>query len=453
MGALASGKTLTTELYGWNLRIEKKLAEGGQGAVYLVHTPEGPRALKWYTPSQATPLQRKIIAELCAKGAPKSPASAGKRFVWPLDVASDPSDGSTFGYVMDLVDTQSFAELGEVQGKKKPQPSLRDLCRISFLAAQSYRALHLAGYCYRDISSGNLLFNPSDGNVLICDNDNVGINGSIETQVLGTIEYMAPEIIRGEGLPCTDTDLHSLAVLFFQLWMWHHPMHGTMEYNVSVLDLPAKKRLYGHEPVFLFDPSDTRNAPPDDPDYATVKKRWEICPPSLRDLFTRAFTEGLKDPKKRVPEGEWARAFLQHSDNVVLCAHCSAENLWDEKRSDHVCWHCAKHLPSFPKLELKGPYGSFTLVLKPDFSLGSCHFCSPADAEPDRSVKWGALRQNPNNPSVWGIQNLSPKPWKARFPDGSEHEVSTGKSVSLRAGTEIELPMQGNSVCTARIRE
>lgn len=452
MNTLEKGKVLTTELYGWDLRVEKKLAEGGQGAVYLVDTPEGKRALKWYSTTQATQNQRKTIAELCNKGAPKTPASAGKRFVWPIDLAIDPDDNTSFGYVMNLIDTNLFAELGEIQGKKKPQPSLSNLCKICFLACQSYRALHLAGFCYRDISSGNLLFNPTDGSILICDNDNIGVDGSVDTQVLGTIEYMAPEIVLGKGLPCTDTDLHSLAVLFFQLWMWHHPMHGKMEYDIRSWDLPAKKRIYGKEPIFIFDPSDKRNAPPDDPDYHTVKKRWEICPPSLRTLFIRTFTEGLRNPKKRVTEGEWAKTFLQFSENTVNCLKCNAENFWDEKEPNRVCWHCSSPLPNYPKVELKGPYGSFCLLLKPNFTLKNYHFAAPADIELDNLVKWGELRQKPDNPSIWGIQNLSHDTWKARFPNGKEHEIPNGVSVPLRHGTEIELPKQGNSPCTVLIK-
>jgi hypothetical protein len=33
------------------------------------------------------------------------------------------------------------------------------------------------GYSYRDISFGNLFFDPDTGDVLICDNDNVSANG------------------------------------------------------------------------------------------------------------------------------------------------------------------------------------------------------------------------------------------------------------------------------------
>ena len=41
------------------------------------------------------------------------------------------------------------------------------------LTLQGYRNLHIAGAKYQDISFGNLFFNPDNGDVLICDNDNV----------------------------------------------------------------------------------------------------------------------------------------------------------------------------------------------------------------------------------------------------------------------------------------
>ena len=37
---------------------------------------------------------------------------------------------------------------------------------------------------------------------------------------------MAPEIVRGEALPSTATDLYSLSVLLFYLLMVSHPLEG-----------------------------------------------------------------------------------------------------------------------------------------------------------------------------------------------------------------------------------
>ena len=44
---------------------------------------------------------------------------------------------------MSVIDTQRFAELGDVWSHRKPAPGLAELCEISFQAANSYRVLHL----------------------------------------------------------------------------------------------------------------------------------------------------------------------------------------------------------------------------------------------------------------------------------------------------------------------
>jgi serine/threonine protein kinase len=50
---------------------------------------------------------------------------------------------------------------------------------------------------------------------LIADNDNVSVDGAGVLGVLGTPRFMAPEIVRGETVPSTQTDLFSLSVLIF----------------------------------------------------------------------------------------------------------------------------------------------------------------------------------------------------------------------------------------------
>ena len=90
--------------------------------------------------------------------------------------------------------------------KKRVNPSFYTLCRTAFNLTRGYQKLHAMGAKYQDISFGNLFFNPDNGDVLICDNDNVSFDNSKPGGVLGTPGFMAPEIVRGEKRPSKDTD-------------------------------------------------------------------------------------------------------------------------------------------------------------------------------------------------------------------------------------------------------
>jgi hypothetical protein len=63
-----------------------------------------------------------------------------------------------------------------------------------------------------------------------------------------------------------------LAVLLFNLWIRHHPLHGELEYNIRFWDLVAKRHVYGERPVFVCDPQDHSNQLPHDPDYASARR-------------------------------------------------------------------------------------------------------------------------------------------------------------------------------------
>ena len=53
---------------------------------------------------------------------------------------------------------------------------------------------------------------------------------------------------------------------------------------------------------------------------------WPLYPQFVRDLFTRAFTDGLTDPiNGRVRESEWRSALLQLADSIMYCGGCGAD--------------------------------------------------------------------------------------------------------------------------------
>ncbi|MDD1657089.1 MAG: protein kinase [Methanomicrobiales archaeon] len=440
---LAPGEKVKAEMRGTTLTVRGKLGEGTQGEVYLVEGSCGQQALKWYKPAQATMDQMAAVRALVQAGPPRG--AAGTRFIWPLDLVTTPRSPQ-FGYLMRLIDTSRFAELGQVQAHLKPPPGFAALARISYQLANSYRALHLSGYCYRDISDGNLMFDPEGGDVLICDNDNVGVNRQSRSQVWGTMEFMAPELIRGEADPSTETDLHSLAVLLFNLWIWHHPFHGKKEFELRVWDIPAKKRVYG-TPVFVFDPADHSNTLPADPDYDTARFRWGYSPRSLQDLFTRAFTTGVRDPKRRVTEGEWQRLFQQLEDGITACPKCHAENIWEPGQDALTCWHCKVPVPLPPKLVIHLPAGHYHVLLTGNRSLRRRHL-NPAGKEENDTEEMARVVPHPQDPAIWGIRNLTETPWKVTFPDGKTLEVGKDRSVPLNPGTTLLL-----GAVTAEIRK
>jgi DNA-binding helix-hairpin-helix protein with protein kinase domain len=431
--SLCIGQRVRAELSGMELEVIRKLGEGTQGEVYLVEGPQGYQAVKWYKPEQATPEQRAAILYLVRTGPPFG--AGGKRFIWPLDLVTRGSSRQ-FGYLMSRIDTRKFAELGEVWAHSKPVPNFSALSEISYQLANSYRALHLSGHCYRDISAGNLMFDPITGDILICDNDNVGVNRQSRCQVWGTMEYMAPEIIRGEEDPSTQTDLHSLAVLLFYLWVWHHPLHGLMEYRFHCWDIPAKKKVYGESPVFVFDPIDRSNSLPADPDYATARERWNRCPPLLQETFIRAFTDGLADPDRRVTEGEWQNLFSVLKDSLATCPKCRAENFPGPAREQAQCWHCGTGLVTPPSLLIQRPGGDTRLALSLGTTIRRRHI-APSSAVDDGTVIVGTVVPHPSVPGAAGIRNNSSGTWHCTFPDGSSTEVTFGRAVPLNPGTSL----------------
>ena len=430
---LSLGQRIRADLSGIELEVIQKLGEGTQGEVYLVEGPRGYQAVKWYKPGQATPEQRAAILYLVRTGPPFG--AAGKRFIWPLDLVTA-GDSRQFGYLMDRIDTNQYAELGEVWAHLKPVPNFSSLCEISYQLANSYRALHLSGHCYRDISAGNLMFDPVTGNILICDNDNVGVNLQSRCQVWGTMEYMAPELVRGERDPSTQSDLHALAVLLFYLWVWHHPFHGMMEYRFHCWDIPAKKKVYGGDPVFIFDPGDRSNMLPEDPDYTTAKERWGYCPEDLKTTFTRAFTEGLADPDRRVTEGEWQNLFISLRDSLIICPSCKAENFSKGQQSPFMCWHCGKAIADPPVLRIEWPGGNRCLSLSMGTTIMARHLV-PAGSTDEISGIVGAVVPHPSVPGAGGIRNNSSGTWQCIFPGGAVADVPPGRAVPLNPGTVI----------------
>lgn len=413
--------TQLKSINGITYTIVKKLGEGGQGQVYEVHNGSSRMALKWYFKHTATKEQREIIENLIKRGSPSF------NFLWPVDLIFKEE---TFGYIMPLR-PDNYKSIVDMM-KRKAEPSFEALCIAGINLVTSYGQLHSMGYSYRDISFGNVFIDPENGNVLICDNDNVSINGLNDGGVCGTQRFMAPEIVRGEKKPSTDTDLFSMSVLLFYMFMLHHPLEGALEASIKCMDINAMNKIYGTNPIFIWDPDNDKNRPVwGYQDNALIY--WKIYPEFIKTLFTRAFTEGIKNPKGRIVEKEWKDAFVHLLNSIVLCPKCGAEIFYDEDLEkaggNHRCWNCHSiaQIPSVLNL------GREFIILNKTTKLYEHHIKENYNFK--RVI--GCVVQNPKDLSKWGIKNLSKEVWMYHKPDGSKSPVGEGRTAPMIKGASI----------------
>lgn len=419
-------------------KVEEFLGDGGQGEVYKVKLGDTDYALKWYFPHAATPQQKEILEQLIQTGRPT------KKFLWPIHLIEQQGING-FGYIMELR-PQNYKSIVDLM-KRRIEPSFRAVITASIELTNSFLALHTRGMCYRDISFGNMFFEPITGDVLICDNDNVAVDQqSANIGVLGTPRFMAPEVVLGKAKPSTQTDLYSLSVLLFYMFIMHHPLEGEKEAAIKCLDLPAMNKLYGEDPIFIFDPTNHSNRPiPGYHDNAI--DFWPIYNQDIRDLFIRSFTKGIEDSENgRVRESEWRSSLVKLRDSIVYCS-CGAENFYDiekikQQGSLGECWACTKPIILPPRIRINNQI----IMLNHDTKLYPHHI----DDEKmyDFSYPIAEITQHPSNPSVWGLKNLSNEKWVCKTTDGTIFDVDPSKNVSLVVGTKINF---GNSEGEIRI--
>ncbi|MGG6267338.1 protein kinase domain-containing protein [Leptolyngbya sp. AN03gr2] len=432
MSQLLSPQQSIQTTTGLPCQVEELLGSGSQGEVYRARLSDRAVALKWfhsyYIHEDAGLLER--LTDLVHLDAPTD------QFLWPFAIVTSP-ETSGFGYVMQLREAGYLSTVDLV--KRKVKLGFRVLSTIGLELADSFLQLHSRGLCYRDISLNNVYFHPQSGHVLIGDNDNVTIDGSTSGGVLGTPDFMAPEVVRREALPSKQTDRYSLAVLLFCLLHNHHPLYGKKVLDISCLDLPARMRLCGTDPVFIFDPHNLSNValPKSHPIEAGANaiEFWSIYPQFLKNLFVQSFTDGLRDPQQgRVLESVWRSEMVKLRDSIFHCPQCEAENFYDiqafKAAIDPVksCWRCDQPLEAPPRMRLDS---GLMVMLNMDTLLYPHHL----DRNCPYDFSQPAARIIPRfdlNQLI--LQNLSDQPWKVI---GTLQDIQPLQMLPLESGMKI----------------
>lgn len=258
--ALEPGSTLGP------FRIEALLGEGGMGQVFRAtrDDEEGPVALKVMKREFAADPQytRRFLREARA-----AQEVSHKHLVSVLE--ADEAEGRQY-LVMRYVPGRSLEERIESDG---PLP-LEELLRMVAHIAAGLDALHQRDLVHRDIKASNILLEP-DGCASLTDFGLAKGRGySMLTkpgQVMGTLDYLAPELIRGEEAG-PRSDIYSFGCVVFECVAGTPPFGGKGVFQVGMAHLEEE-------------PPDPCAGRPD-------------CPAGLSQIVLQALA---KDPAQRPP--------------------------------------------------------------------------------------------------------------------------------------------------------
>ncbi|MDY4587474.1 MAG: serine/threonine-protein kinase [Oscillospiraceae bacterium] len=408
------GDRIPMEL-GGEAEITQVLGQGGQGTVYRASYRGRDHALKMYFPNKLRDpaMFRENLQRLCEEGS-RSPV-----FLMPKMLTEQTGDG--FGYLMELI-PPGYVPFTDILNARVKFSGLYSVVNAAVRITAAFRELHNSGRSYQDLNDGGFFIRPTDGDVLICDCDNIAPYGE-HLGIAGKPGYMAPEIVRGEKAPDKLTDRWSLAVVLFRLLLRGDPLEGRKVLNSVCLTEDAERRHYGFEPIFVYDPDNDSNRPVRGV-HNNIIKFWRIMPDYIRDAFTQSFTVGSAQPEKRLIEKQWLDLLIRMRNDICACS-CGAQGFISGSEHDsegRVICPCGEHYQ--PPLALH--LGRQRILLFDGARLF------------DDSVSViGEVVRNKINPSLWGLKNLSSDNWQCTLPNGQEKQVVPGSAAPIFTGTKI----------------
>ncbi len=418
---LEKGQKIKT-IDGETIEVDQYLAGGGQGDVYRVSFRGEQKALKWYTCKFRD--EKGFYDNLKSNMDSGSPA---REFLWPLAV-TEKCLGS-FGYVMDLIPA-GYYKVDEYALAKVKFSSFKSAVEACIQINSAFRTLHLAGYAYQDINGGNFIVDPVKGNVLICDNDNVAPDG-VSTGIVGTPGYMAPEVFSGRNLPNKRSDQFSMAVMFFMLLCANHPLEGRRWQRITCMTDADEMRLYGTDPLFIYDPEDCSNEPVVEI-HKNVLKRWGFLPQYMKDIFIKAFSrQSLENPSRRVSEIDWLQALCRFRSDIVRCKNPNCSNeIFINGAATTKCDCCGTPYPVANRVRLplyEIPVVSGARIYR--CQLGTCNLKDALNPVAAIVSKGDAL----------GIKNKSGLIWAALTPSGKSKRVEPEEVIPIKPGITFKI--------------
>lgn len=202
-----------------SVKLIEVVGRGASGVVY-----------RGYDQVLGRPVAVKFLIRLAGTGSTsqqrfldEARAAAAVRHPNLVEIHQAGMDGQTPYLILQFVEGET---LGQILQRHGPL-SIGRVAAILQEMAMAVDELHSHGIIHRDIKPSNILLD-SDGHVHLSD---LGVSlrrlerGSLDTEVAGTPEFMAPEVFEGRASP--RSDIYALGVTLFELLTGEAPFEGT----------------------------------------------------------------------------------------------------------------------------------------------------------------------------------------------------------------------------------
>ncbi len=261
-GQVATGDTVA------GYEIERLVGRGGMGEIYRARDPRLERrvALKLLAErfSEDTVFRERLLRES------RIAASLDHPNVIPVYEAGDTDD--RLFIAMRFVEGSDLEALLRSDGPLEPARAIA----IAMQIADALDAAHARGLVHRDVKPSNVLLDRQDRreHVYLADfglTQSVSDRGPTDGHLVGTVDYVAPEQIRGDDVDGR-ADVYGLGCVLFQALTGAVPFSGVSDVAV----------IYAH----------LESPPP------RASERREALPDALDDVLARAMA---KDPDERQP--------------------------------------------------------------------------------------------------------------------------------------------------------
>lgn len=243
--------------------------------------------------------------------------------------------------------------------------------RICLKLARAVRRLHLTGLAHSDLSYKNVLIDPVTANVCVIDIDGLVVPGLFPPDVVGTPDFIAPEVVDTTHLAKKDpqrilpsrlTDLHALSVLIYMYLLHRHPLKDGKKIFDMNDDRNDDALRMGKGALFIEHPLDHSNSincqklsKGQLPWHDTQRRPYSLTGPYLSKLFTKAFIDSLHKPTQRPVAADWEHALVETMNLLLPCSNAQCQEKWFVFDSSHskrgVCPFCGtRHDKEIPLL-------------------------------------------------------------------------------------------------------